>query len=139
MLGDLQSVERATHAGALLHLAEVADELEQSFALLDLEQAHERRAEGAAAARGLRDREPGTRRGRKAGTDIKTSRDRDARPGKAEHQGVDLLAAQSVPAFPHHVADVAEPEQVAGEPPGGAGDVLGFTRDETAREACGLA
>jgi hypothetical protein len=37
-LGDLQAIERAAHAGALLHAADIADELDQLLALLELEQ-----------------------------------------------------------------------------------------------------
>ena len=60
-------------------------------------------------------------------------------PGKAEYQLVDRFAAQAMPALAHHVADVAEHEQVAGEHAGGARDILGLTGDEAARKTCRLA
>ena len=66
-------------------------------------------------------------------------RHRDAGAGKAEHELVDLLAAHAAPAFAHHVAHVAEHEQVAGQHPGGARDVLRLAGDKAARKACGLA
>ena len=82
------------------------------------------------------DRKPGARRRREPGARIHAGRHRDAGAGKAEHQRVDLLAAQAAPALAHHVAHVAEHEQVAGQHAGRARDVLRLAGDEAAREAC---
>ena len=68
---------------------------------------------------------------------IHAGRHRDAGAGKPEHELVDLFAAHAAPAFAHHVAHVAEHEQVAGQHAGRARDVLRLAGDEAAREACG--
>ena len=93
----------------------------------------------AAAPRRLDEREPGARRRREPCAQIHAGRHRDAAAGKAEHQLVDLLAAHAAPAFAHHVAHVAEHEQVAGQHSGRARDVLRRAGDEAAGEACNLA
>jgi hypothetical protein len=87
----------------------------------------------------LHDREPGARRRREAGAGVETGRHRDA--GRRQGRGPPCrpLAAQAVPALAHHVADVAEHEQVAGQHAGRARHVLGLAGDEAARKACDTA
>ena len=120
-------------------LAEIADELDQPLARLHLEQTHQRRADMPARRAAFDHRQARTRRRRKPAAGIKPRRHRDACAGETEHQRVHLLAAQSAPAFAHHVADIAEHEQIAGQHAGRARDILRLAGDEAARKACGLA
>ena len=74
---------------------------------------------------------------RTADRDIGRRSDRKACRRKAEHQAVGVLAHREMLALAHDVADVAEHEEIAGNGPGQARDIVGVAGDEAGRKALG--